>query len=197
VLEAVAEMHHSLSLAYVFARPPPTPSAAAGRSSRFAGSTQAPEAAATWWGGNDAPFAPERILDETSDAVQLLAASKACARVAWVYSSGGAPPPPPPPRLVHSILSLPRDDACADGRASHYRARISPLMPRLIEVAQACGAGTSNMRAAHADYLGTARAVARLEALRETAQRKRRHTCYLARLGLSDEEVVVLQGASA
>jgi hypothetical protein len=69
-------------------------------------------------------------------------------------------------------------------------------MPRLVEVAQACGPGSSSMRAALADYIGTARTVARLEAVRKEAQRKRRHTSYLARLGFSAEEVGVLQGAS-
>lgn len=192
-LEVVAEMHETLSWVHTFSlalAPDPRPNS-------HRRSSPAPQSTAsdiTWWGGPPSPFTAERILAEASDAAQLLAASRACARIAAFQIDNGSSPPRPPASFHASLLSLPCDEVHANARAQSYRHAIAPVMPRLVEVAQACGAGSAHMRHSHADYLGAARDVIRIDAIRRLSQRKRRHTSYLARCGLSDDQITALKG---
>jgi len=174
-LDATADMYDMLSLAS-----PRSPAAAAVAES---GET-------SWWGGADAAPAATRLDADLRATLQLLTVSAAFATVAAARAADGSPPPPPPPPpLAASLLCLPRDGPLAEERAVAYRSAIAQAMPRFIELAQACGAGSAVLRTAHMEYVGAVRRIAQLEALRKREQRKRRHTSYLGRLDLSDAEV--------
>jgi len=173
-LDATADMYDMLSFAS-----PRSPAAAAVAES---GET-------SWWGGADAAPASTRLDADLRATLQLLTVSAAFATVAAARAADGSPPPPPPPPLAASLLCLPRDGPLAEERAVAYRSAIAQAMPRFIELAQACGAGSAVLRTAHMEYVGAVRRIAQLEALRKREQRKRRHTSYLGRLDLSDAEV--------
>ncbi len=148
-------------------------------------------------------------------AVQLLAASAACAAVRAIARGAGAGGEGslhttavscrptiemfPPPRLDGaSLLRLPLDASLASCRAAAYRATAAPLLPRLIEPAQECGFGTAGLRASQAEVLAAVRELARVEEAAEVARvreakRQRTAASHLERLGVSPADAARLR----